>query len=262
MGLLPKRQRIAVVEMFGFIGGSIKSPTYEQIFSRIQKDRRTRAMVLDIDSPGGSVSVSDYLYRSVGKVAAEKPVVACIRGLGASGAYLIGCAAHKIVAIPGSLVGSIGVISVRPVLEELLDRLGIGVSVNKSGALKDMGAFWRKATDEEKQKTQELIDGFYDDFVSTVAEARQLDEDVVRGLATGEVFRAPRAKELALIDELGDLDTAIDLAAELSGAPRRPVHVRPRRGFRARLMGPLAESLVEATASEVENRLWAGQLRY
>ena len=262
MALLPKRQRIAVVELFGFIGGSIRSPAYEQVFSRIQKDRRTRAMVLDIDSPGGSVSASDYLYRSVAKVAVEKPVVASIRGVGASGAYLIGCAAQKIVAIPGSLVGSIGVISIRPVFEELLQRLGIGVSVNKSGALKDMGAFWRQATDEEQQKMQELVDGFYDDFVSVVAEARRMDVDAVRGLATGEVFRASRARELGLVDELGDLDRAIDIAAEMSGAPRRPVHVRPHRGFRSRLMGPLAESLVETAVSEVESRLWAGYLRY
>ena len=135
MALLPKRQRIAVVELFGSIGGSLRSPVYEQVFSRIRKDRGTRAMVLDIDSPGGSVAASDYLYRSVAKVAMEKPVVASIRGIGASGAYLIGCAAQKIVAIPGSLIGSIGVISIRPVFEELLQRLGIDVSVNKSGGL-------------------------------------------------------------------------------------------------------------------------------
>ena len=262
MALLPKRQRIAVVELFGSIGGSLRSPVYEQVFSRIRKDRGTRAMVLDIDSPGGSVAASDYLYRSVAKVAMEKPVVASIRGIGASGAYLIGCAAQKIVAIPGSLIGSIGVISIRPVFEELLQRLGIDVSVNKSGAFKDMGAFWRKSTEEEEQKIQALVDDFYDDFVSIVAQARRMDVDVVRGLATGEVFRAPRAAELGLVDELGDLDRAIDLAVEMSGAPRRPVHVRPRRGFRERMMGPLAESLVETAALEVERRLSAGYLRY
>ena len=125
-----------------------------------------------------------------------------------------------------------------------------------------MGAFWRKSTEEEEQKIQALVDDFYDDFVSIVAQARRMDVDVVRGLATGEVFRAPRAAELGLVDELGDLDRAIDLAVEMSGAPRRPVHVRPRRGFRERMMGPLAESLVETAALEVERRLSAGYLRY
>ena len=217
--------------------------------------------MLDIDSPGGSVPASDYLHRRIARVAKDKPVVASIRGLGASGAYLIGCAAHRIVAIPGSLVGSIGVISIRPILQELLERVGVSVSVNKSGEFKDMGAFWRSATPEEEQKFQALIDEFYEDFVSTVAQARKLEEEKVRSIATGEIYRASTAMELGLVDELGDLDRGIDLAAELSGAPRRPVRMGPRRGLRARLLAPFAESLVETTVSEVERRLWAGYLR-
>jgi len=231
MGLLPKRKRIAVVELHGTIGGSIKSPVYERIFSSIRKDRTTRALVLDIDSPGGGVPASDLLYRSVSKIAEEKQVVASIRGIGASGAYMMACAAHKIVANPGSLVGSIGVISIRPVLQELLGRLGVGVNVNKSGNLKDMGAFWRDATPEETRKMQALIDDSFDVFVDVVAKARRMEEARVREVATGEVYWAPKAQELGLVDELGDLDRAIDLAAEeLSGAPRRPVYVRRRRG--------------------------------
>ena len=256
------RQRIAVVELFGTIGGSVRSSSHEQLFSRVLKDKRFRSMVLDIDSPGGAVPASDYLYRSVKKIADQKPVVASIRGVGASGAYLIGCAAHKIVATPGAMVGSIGVLSVRPVLQELMRRLGIDVSVNKSGEFKDMGAPWRTATPEEEKKLQALIDDSFDMFVSIVAEAREMDEEKVRALATGEVYWATRARELGLVDELGDLDTAIDLAAELSGAPRRPVRLRIRRGFRERLLAPFAQSLVEATAEELDRRLWSGYLRY
>ena len=99
-------QRIAVVELFGTIGGGIKSSTYEQIFSAIEKDQRLKALVLDIDSPGGSVPASDYLYRRVARVAEKKPVIASIRGVGASGAYYISCAAQKIVASPGAIIGS------------------------------------------------------------------------------------------------------------------------------------------------------------
>lgn len=257
-----RRQRIAVVELFGTIGGGVRSPVYERIFSRIRRDRRMRALVLDVDSPGGGVSASDYLYRSIARIAEEKPVVASIRGVGASGAYYVSCAAQRIVASPGSIVGSIGVISIRPVLHEMLRRLGIGVDVNKSGAFKDMGAFWRMATPEEQQKMQALIDDSFSVFVSIVAKGRKMDEATVQGLATGEVFWAPRAKDLGLVDELGDLDRAIDLAAELSGAPRRPVFVRPRRGFRERFFGAMAESLVESVAAEVERRLWLGSFRY
>ena len=262
MGFLPKRQRIAVVELFGTIGGSVKSPALEKVLSAAHTDSRTRALVLDIDSPGGAVPASDYLYRRVARIAEEKPVVASIRGIGASGAYLISCAAHRIVAIPGAIVGSIGVISIRPVLQELLSRLGVGVNVSKSGTLKDMGAFWRESTDEESRKMQQLIDDSFDVFVSIVAKARKMDEDVVRGLATGEVYWAPKAKEVGLVDELGDLDRAIDLAAELAGAPRRPVFLRPSRGLRDRLFGPFAQSLVEAVADETEARLWLNSLRY
>ena len=257
-----RRHKIAVVELFGTIGGGVKSPDYERIFSNVRRNARLRALVLDVDSPGGAVPASDYLYRSVARIAEEKPVVASIRGMGASGAYLISCAAQRIVATPMSLVGSIGVISVRPMLQELFQRLGVAVNVNKSGALKDMGAFWRGSTPEENQKMQELIDDAYNSFVSIVAQARSLDEQSARDLATGEVFWASRAKELGLVDELGDLDRAIDLAAELSGAPRRPVYLRQRRGIRQRVIGSVADSLVDSMSEELERRVWSSYLRY
>jgi protease-4 len=108
---------------------------------------------------------------------------------------------------------------------------------------------------------QELIDDTYSSFVAIVAQSRGMDEDTVRELATGEVYLADRALELGLVDELGDLDRAIDVAAELSGAPRNPVFLRPRRGLRERLFSPLAESAVQAVAEQVELRLWHGRLR-
>ena len=260
MALFFSRSRIAVVELFGTIGGAIKSPPYGRVFAGLQRDRRTRAVVLDIDSPGGSVAVSDSLYGSIRKVAAEKPVVAFIRRLGASGGYMVGCGANKIVAQPASLIGSIGVISVRPILEELLHRLGVDINVNKSGRLKDMGAFWRSPTTEEGEKFQAIVDHFYEFFVSRVAEARKLDEDTVRSLATGEVYTTPQALELGLIDEVGDLDRAIDLGAEMGKVARRPVYVKPRRSLRQRILGGFAQSLVEAVSEEVELKLSVRQM--
>lgn len=255
------QRRIAVVEVFGIIGGAVKSPTMDRLLTQVREDPRVRALVLDIDSPGGGASASDYIYRSVMRVGQRMPVVASIRGTGASGAYMISCAAQQIVASPGAIIGSIGVISVRPVLEELLGRVGVGVNVSKSGEFKDMGAIWREATPEEQQKMQGLIDDIYSGFVDTVARSRGIDEGAVRELATGEVYLAERARELGLVDELGDLDRAIDIAAELSGAPRNPVFLRPRRGLRERLFGPLAESVVQAVAEQVEQRLWSGRFR-
>lgn len=255
------RDRIAVVELFGTIGGQIKSQVYEQIFTAIQQDSKIRALVLDIDSPGGGVSASDYLYRSVLKVAKNKPVVASIRGTGASGAYYISCAAQTIVASPAAIVGSIGVISVRPALQELLERMGVGVNVNKSGSYKDMGAVWRNATPEEEEKMQALIDDSFDTFVSVVASGRKMDEEQVRSIATGEVYWATKAKELGLVDELGDLDRALDIAAEVSGAPRKPIYMRPRRTLRQMLLNPAADALTESVSNTIERRLWSGWLR-
>ena len=112
--VMAKRSKIAVVEIHGTIGATVKSPEIEKLLNRVRQDPGFRALVLDIDSGGGSASPSDYIYRAAKRIAGRKPVVACIRGVGASGAYMIACAAHRIVAAPGAIVGSIGVISVRP----------------------------------------------------------------------------------------------------------------------------------------------------
>ena len=108
--------RIAVVEVTGALGSAVRTAEVVRIFRSLEENARVRAVVIDIDSPGGSVSASDYLHRALARGTARKPVVAFIRGMGASGAYLLGCAATKIVAIPSALVGSIGVLSIRPVL--------------------------------------------------------------------------------------------------------------------------------------------------
>ena len=261
MRLIPRRDKIAVVELFGTIGGGVRSAPYERVFGQVRMARSVRAMVLDIDSPGGSVPASEYIYRCVAKVAEQKPVVAAIRGVGASGAYMVACGAQRIVATPGALVGSIGVISVRPMLRAALEKIGVDVSVTKSGELKDMGAVWRPFTPEEEAKMQQLTDESYDRFVEIVADERGLDCSTARELATGEVFWAARALEAGLVDELGDLDLAVDRAAKLAGCTRRVVRMGPRRSLGQRLLRPLSETLVESVTSELERRLWAESLR-
>ena len=255
------KPKIAVVELHGTIGGSLKSPDVEKLLNRVLDDPSFRGVVLDIDSGGGGAAASDYMYRSARRLAGRKPVVANIRGVGASGAYMIACAAHRIVAAPGSIVGSIGVISVRPALEQLLERAGVGVNVNKSGRFKDLGAPWRETTPEESAKLQELIDDTYDSFVNVVSDSRGMSEDRVRELATGEIYLAPRALEVGLIDEIGELGLALDLAARAADSPRNPVYLRPGRGLRARLMGPLVDTIVESVADQIERRLWQSRHR-
>ncbi|MDP7104496.1 MAG: signal peptide peptidase SppA [SAR202 cluster bacterium] len=255
------QRRIGVVEVFGSIGGAVRSPLMDRLLGKIREDSRIKAMVLDIDSPGGSATASEYIYRSVLRVAEHKPVVASIRGVGASGSYMIACGAQRIVSAPGAIIGSIGVISIRPMIEELLNRSGIDITVNKSGEFKDMGAPWREPTAEEEQKMQDLIDDTFGAFVSIVAEARGMTDAAVRAVATGEVYRADKALELGLVDEFGDLDRAIDVAAALAGAPRNPIFLRPQRGLRERLMGPFADSLVGAVVEQIDQKLWQNRLR-
>ena len=261
MRLIPRRDKVAVVEVFGTIGGAVRSAPYEQVFEQVRRSKAVKALVLDIDSPGGAVPASEYLYHSVAKVAEHKPVIASVRGVGASGSYMIACASQHIVANPGALIGSIGVISVRPMLQAALEKLGVDINVTKSGSLKDMGAFWRPSTPEEEAKLQSLIDESYERFVSVVARARNIETADVRALATGEVFWAPKALEVGLIDELGDLDTAVERAAEIAGCGKRTVRMGPRRDFRQRLLGPFAETFVESVSNEVERRLWVESLR-
>ena len=249
-------ERIVVTELFGAIGSPQKTTEYIRMLKGIEENPRIRALVIDIDSPGGSAGPSEYIFRSVAKVAKKKPVIAFVRGMGASGGYMVACGATKILAVPMALVGSIGVISMRPMLYEALDKIGVRMEITKSGRLKDMFSSFREATDEERQKEQQLLDGVYDRFVEMVAEARKMPVDRVRELATGEIFTAIQAKENGLIDDLGDLDTAIDLAQSLGNiSERRVTYMKPHRGLRDRLMNNAAATFADSFAMALETRL-------
>ena len=248
--LFPRRAGIAVLELHGVLGATVSAPAYHQLLDRLERSPRIAAVLLDIDSPGGTVSASEALYMKVRRLREKKPVVAFIRGSGASGSYMVACAATRIVALPSALVGSIGVISMRPVADQLLERLGVSVSVSKSGPLKDMGAFYRPPTDEEQEKIQAIIDELYEAFVERVAAARGMDKEQARRHATGEVYTATRGKELGLVDELMDYDDALDATAALGGVPRRVRHVRPPRSMRHRMMGRFALAAMEAVAED------------
>ncbi|MEE9203330.1 MAG: signal peptide peptidase SppA, partial [Dehalococcoidia bacterium] len=215
--LFVNRPHIAVIELFGMIGGGPRMGNFLRLVNAVRDSRRARAVVLDVDSPGGLATTSLHLNLAITKLAARKPVVAFIRGTGASGAYMACAAATRIVALPAALVGSIGVISVRPLVPQLLERMGVSFHVAKGGRLKDMGAFWREPTPEEQEKEEALVNSYYQDFIDTVSRSRKMERGRVEELATGEVFPAVRARELGLVDELGDTEKAIEIAASLAG---------------------------------------------
>jgi protease-4 len=246
---------VAVLRLYGPISGGARTADWIELVRRLRESRRVPAVVLDIDSPGGSATASDDMFLALERLASKKPLVAAIRGTGASGSYLAAMAARTIVAQPHAIVGSIGVISAGPRLPRLLDRLGVSVTENRAGRLKGMGAPWRDETEEERAKEQAIVDAFYDAFVDRVARGRHLPDERVRELATGEVWLGEEAMTLGLVDEIGDLERAVELAAEAAGIPARSAPVRLRRPLLDRLVGRFGTSMASAVADEVEERL-------
>lgn len=239
------RRRIAVVPLRGVIGGAMRTGDTVKLLDRARESKQVRAVLLDISSPGGDAVASETLYRAVQRLSRAKPTVAWIRSVGASGSYFAACGATRILAFPAAVVGSIGVISVRPNLTGLLRRLGAHVLVTKTGPFKDLGAPWREATEEDRAKERELVEAMFKHFTDAVRDARSFDDEALARVATGEVWLADRAVELGLVDALADEEEALAEAQQLAGLPhRRTVRLQPRRSVLQRLglpgagMGP------------------------
>jgi protease-4 len=249
-----RARRIAVVRLYGPIAGGGRTAELVETLRRVRRSRRVPAVVIDVDSGGGAASAADALFLAVERLARAKPVVAAIRGTGASGAYLAVLASQRIVANPTAIVGSIGVISAGPRIPRLLERAGVSVSERRAGRLKGMGAPWREETPEEAEKEQDLVDAIYERFVGRVAQARRLPEERVRELATGEVWLGDRAVEIGLVDEIGDLERAVEIAAELAHVSPRWAAGRVPRPFLGRLVDRFAASAARSLADELELR--------
>jgi protease-4 len=217
--------KIAVIRLSGaiqsespglFPGGNVISPQLVRSqLGRAKNDMTVKAIVLQVESPGGNVAACQEILNEIEQV--KKPIVVSFGTIAASGGYYISAKVNKIVALPGTLTGSIGVISELPNLKGLFQKIGIDMEVFKGGKYKDMYAGIRELTPEEKAIMQEMTDQLYDQFVKVVAEGRGLNEAKVRELATGQLYTGVQAKELGLVDELGGLDKAIDVAASLAG---------------------------------------------
>lgn len=243
------RRRIAILPVRGVIGGALRTDELIRQIGRARDNRSIRALVLAIDSPGGGATASESLHVAVQRVAARKPVVAWIKGTGASGAYFLACAATRILAFPSAIVGSIGVISVRPVAVEALRRLGTRFVVTKTGPFKDLGSPWREPTAEDEARERELVDAIFRRFTGAVRAARGLDDPAMARVTTGEVWLATTALDLGLVDAIAaHEDAAVEIAQDLAGLPhRRTVRLGQRRSVLQRLgvpgagMGPPSE---------------------
>ena len=178
----------------------------------------------------------------------KKPIVVSMESMAASGGYYISTKADKIVALPGTLTGSIGVISQIPNVEGLYEKLGIKMQTFKGGKYKDMYSGLRELTPEEAEIMQRMTDEYYEQFVEVVAEGRGLSNEEVRSLATGQLYTGTEAQRLGLVDELGGLDTAIDLAAELAGVEAPELEYYQAPGLTLRSLFGLADA--------IQLRLW------
>ena len=250
------RKSIARIEVTGAIAGATRKQVLEAIEEVVEK--KFPALLLRIDSPGGTVGDSQEIYRALMRLREKMPVVASFGNIAASGGVYIGMGAQHIVANPGTITGSIGVILRGNNLERLLDKVGVSFKVIKSGPYKDILAFDRELTDSEKGILQELIDISYGQFVKTVAQARGLTEETVRSFADGRIFTGEQALELGVVDRLGTEEDARRWAAELANLDPEKTEIEkiePRKtGFRRFLPGR-NQSVLEQVFPETASNL-------
>jgi protease-4 len=219
--------RVAVVEVYGQIGSSQE---FVRQIKRWTDDGNVKAIVLDIDSPGGAVAPSQEMYEQVLKARAEgKVVVAAFRSVAASGGYYIACAADKIVSNPGTLTGSIGVILSFPTAKKLFEKIGLRWETVKSGELKDVGNWSRPMTPEEERMLKAVIDDTYEQFVEAVSNGRDRPKEEIYPLSDGSIFTGRQAYNFGLVDTLGTFEDAVSIAGEMAGIGPDPDVVRERK---------------------------------
>lgn len=247
--------KVGVVEISGVIADSRE--ILEQINAFAENDA-IKSIVVRIDSPGGAVGPSQEIYREIRKTIEIKPVVASMGTLAASGGYYVAAAANGIMANPGSITGSIGVILGYTNFEALFEKIGLYPVVIKSGEYKDIGSPVRKMTEAEKTLLQEFSDVVHTQFIEDVAAGRNLPAAEVRGIADGRIFSGETAKTLGLVDRLGNLADAIEWAGRMGGIDGKASAVYPPE---EKL--PLIKYLMEMSAVQVEkivNRMGASSV--
>lgn len=236
------KAKVLLVEVSGVIsdhegGGLVEEPNLlahvKEELSRASEDESIKALVLRINSPGGTVTASDVLHHEIVKFKEKRkvPVVASIMDVGASGGYYVAVASDKIVAHPSSVTGSIGVIMMTMNARGLMEKIGMEANAVTSGPRKDMGSPFRAMTEEERQIFQGVINSFYERFLAVVREGRKnLSADEVRRLADGRIYSGEQAKTLGLVDSVGYLDDAVDLAKQQAGVQEARIVTYRRPG--------------------------------
>ncbi len=240
------KDKIGVVTIEGVLHSSadiIKQlETYE-------KDGNVKAVVLRINSPGGAVVPSQEIYDKVLRLKKSKKVVVSMGTVAASGGYYIACAADRIVANPGTITGSIGVIAQFSQIEDLLEKIGLKTTVVKAGRYKDVGSPVRKMTIADKNLVQGVIDDIHNQFVDVVLSCRDISREKIENIADARIFTGRQALKAGLVDDLGNMEYAIDTATNLAGIEGRPEIIYPEKK-RKSLLRYIASETISAIADE------------
>ncbi len=211
---------VALVPLRGEI---TRSDGFVETLSDLEDDESVVAVVVRIESPGGAVAPSQEMYEAVLRLRKEKPVVASLGSVAASGGYYVASAADVIVANPGTLTGSIGVIMQLTNLEGLMDKVGVRAEIVTAGSQKDMGSPFRALSEKERAIFQAMADEVHTQFIDAVAAGRGMTPESLRSVSTGRTFTGEQAHELGLVDQLGGLHEAIAVAADRAGIEGEPV---------------------------------------
>jgi protease IV len=224
-GQFDDQGNVGIVEITGIISSSKKAIKAIKDF---RKDESIKAIVVRIDSPGGGIGPSQEIYTEIMRTRSEKPIIASLGSVAASGGYYIASATQKIIANPGTVTGSIGVIVEYTNIQEILKKVGLSAVVIKSGKFKDIGSPVRDITDSEKEFLQNFVDELHMQFVNHAAEGRGIDSEIIAKLADGRIYTGQKAMELNLIDELGNFEDSIQLAGKIAGIEGEVVPVYPQ----------------------------------
>lgn len=241
------KEKIGVVSITGAItsGNKISSELV-----KFAKDESIKAIILQINSPGGGVGATQEIYREVQKITTQKPVVAAMGSVAASGGYYVAAPATKIVSNPGTITGSIGVFIQFVRLEELMTKIGVELEIVKSGEFKDMGSPDRKLTQRDREIINALIKDLQSQFVAAVASGRSLSVQKVREIADGRIFSGARAKDLGLVDVLGNFQDAVEITKTIVGIQGDVELVYPKKSS-----GELWNLLLESSARHIVKAL-------
>jgi protease-4 len=239
-------EKVALVRVAGVILDSTNIISELKDYS---KDSSVKAIVIRVDSPGGAVAPSQEIYEEILKIKEKKKVIVSMGSVAASGGYYISAPAHKIVANPGTLTGSIGVIMEIPNVTGLMKKIGLSAEIIKSGKNKDIASMYKSLTKEQREILQEVLDDVHDQFISAIADARGIEYEEVKKIADGRIFTGKKAKQIGLVDEIGNLQDAIMLAGQLTGIEGEPDVVTKKEEFsvfdllKQKLPGGLADNV-------------------